>query len=60
MANLTPGFDHRVTVKFTYDKAGRKLAFRWSMRACRWFRVKLDDAEFWLATDAADTYRRED
>jgi hypothetical protein len=50
----TPGFDHRISIKFTTDRNGRKLAHRWSMRALRWFRISLADAELWIATDAAD------
>jgi hypothetical protein len=50
----TPGFDHRISIKLSHDRHGRKLAHRWSMAAMRWFRISLADAELWLAMDAAD------
>jgi hypothetical protein len=40
-------------IKITLDKNGRRLAHRWSMRALRWFRMPLDEAELLIAQGIA-------
>jgi hypothetical protein len=53
----TPGFNCRQTVRFTFDKNGRKVAQRWMRTQSpfgRWVKVSLVDAEAWLAQGLAD------
>lgn len=50
----TPGCNGRLSVRFTFDKNGRKLAHHWSARNQRWWRVGTLAAEQWVAQDLAD------
>ena len=43
-----------VTIRFTTDKRGRKIAHYWGL-ARRWLPIALDKAELWLATGKAIT-----
>lgn len=49
----TPGYNTRLAIFFAPDKNGRKVAYRWSGRQMRAFRMRLADAEMFIATDAA-------
>lgn len=50
----TPGYNVRISIKLTTDRAGRPRAQYWSMRMLRWFPIAREKAEFFLATGAAD------
>ncbi len=50
----TPGFNRRLQVFFSHDKHGRKTAFRWSPLQMRALRMKVADAEAFVAQDQAD------
>ena len=50
----TPGFNCRLAVFFSHDKHGRKTAFRWSWMQMRALRMKVADAEMFVANDTAD------
>ena len=50
----TPGFNTRITIRFTSDKRGRPLAHYWSAKGLRWLRMGLDDAKILVAADQAD------
>jgi len=54
MTNTTPGFDFRLTIRIKADKNGKRRATYWSMRTMRNLPLKIDDADFWLATEQAD------
>lgn len=50
----TPGYNSRLAIWFDHDKNGRKIAYHWSFRAFRAFRISVADAEMWIAQDLAD------
>lgn len=55
-ATKTPGFNCRLSIRFSTDKNGRKLAHYWSAKAVRYIRVGTADAEMWIAQDLADRH----
>lgn len=46
----------KMQIKFAADKNGTPLAFRYSIRAMRWFRMNYDEAQILVATGAATVY----
>jgi hypothetical protein len=50
----TPGYNCRLQIFFTTSKRGQRLAYYWSSRQFRAFRISLDAAEIMRATDTAD------
>lgn len=50
-ANETTTWEYEAAI--TFDKRGRKIAYRWSMRQARWFRMPLAEAELAIATGKA-------
>lgn len=53
-ATKTPGFNCRLAIFFDHDKHGRKVAYYWSVRQMRAFRLPLADAETFIANETAD------
>ena len=53
-ATKTPGYNCRLAIFFDTDKNGRKVAYRWSGRQVRAFRMSVADAELFIAQDQAD------
>ncbi len=53
-ASKTPGYNVRLSIRFTTDRNGRVRATRYSSMNQRWFPVKVSDAELWIAQDLAD------
>ena len=51
---VTPGYNCRLEIFFTTSKRGQRLAYRWSPRQFRAFRIPLDEAEIMRATETAD------
>ena len=43
-------------IRFDADKNGNQLAYRWSRRAMRWFRMSYDAARVLVSTGAATIY----
>lgn len=52
--NATPGYNYRISIFFKTDRNGRKVAYHWSGRQMRAWRMPLADAEMFLAQDLAD------
>ena len=50
----TPGYNRRLEIFFTTSKRGQRLAYYWSPRQFRAFRISLDAAEIMRATETAD------
>jgi hypothetical protein len=50
----TPGYNVRLSIFFEVDRGGRRLAYRWSGRQLRAFRMGLDEADTLIATEQAD------
>lgn len=50
----TPGYNCRLQIFFTSNARGQRLAYRWSGRQLRAFRIALDEAEIMRATETAD------
>lgn len=53
----TPGYNCRLTIKFSADKNGRPLAHYWSggtFGQARWFRISYDAARLFIAQGQAD------
>lgn len=53
----TPGYNCRLTVKFSADKNGRLLAHAWSqsiLGSGRWIRISHDAARMFVAQGQAD------
>lgn len=50
----TPGYNTRLTIFFSWDKNGRKRAYRWNRSQIRAFPVKLAEAEAWVAQQQVD------
>ena len=46
----------KTQIKFAADKNGTPLAYRYSIRATRWFRMNYDEAQILVATGAATVY----
>jgi hypothetical protein len=47
---------NNMTVKFGADKNGTPLAYRYSNKAMRWFRMSYDEAQLLVSTGAATVY----
>lgn len=43
----------KVTLKYTTDKNGKVVVYRWSQAAIRWIRISKDEAEMMLSTGKA-------
>lgn len=43
----------KVEIKFQVMKNGQKVAYKWSRKAMRWFRMSLDEAQLLVATEQA-------
>jgi hypothetical protein len=54
MTSNTPGYNTRLAIFFQLDRNGRKVAYRWSPRQFRAFRMSLADAEMFIAAGQAD------
>lgn len=50
----TPGYGYRIEIFFKADRNGRKVAYHWSARQLRAWRMPLADAEMFIAQDLAD------
>lgn len=50
----TPGFNCRLSIYFTTAHSGRRMAFRYSWRQMRAFRMPVADAELFIAQGQAD------
>lgn len=50
----TPGYNCRLQIFFTTDARNQRVAYRWSPRQMRAFRLPLADAEIMRATETAD------
>lgn len=53
-ATHTPGYNIRLSIWFDTDRNGRKIAYYWSRRTMRAIRIRLADAEQFIATETAD------
>jgi len=53
-AKPAPGYAYRLTIFFTADRRGRKVAYHFSCLAGRAIRLPLADAELMQATGTAD------
>ena len=51
--NVTPGYRERISIYFEINKAGKKIAYRWSASQSRAFRMGLAEAELLVAQDLA-------
>ena len=56
-SNRTPGYNCRLTIKFSADKNGRPLAHYWSqsiLGSGRWIKMSYDAAQLFIAQEQAD------